>query len=414
LAVSKVSPRRGILTLALATVLLGVSASPALGDSFPGAVPDVPTGTHLPVPRASARGSAAALDYQGGSVLHSNRTHVIYWQPRGSGLQYDPGYQALVERFLSSVAADSRKPTNVYSLSGQYHDSGGPAAYNSTYKGAVLTTDALPPNGCVLPPTAPPWSVCLSESQLQAKIAHVVAVNHLPTQASDIYFLVTPNGFGSCRGTGPEDCSLGGSAYNGVCAWHLFTPDRRILYANIPYGEVPPHCQSGKPRPNGNPADETVSYLSHEHIEILTDPYVSSWADPSGMEIGDVCQTSYGRTLGGSGGSVWNQSIHGGRFYLQQEYSNDNGGCASRDESDHVSFSTRHAKARKKLKLSGHAHDSDGRIVAWTWFFGDGKLGHRRVANHKYKQRGVYRVTLRTTDSSGNWAFSGRNIHLRR
>ena len=58
--------------------------------------------------------------------------------------------------------------------------------------------------------------------------------------------------------------------------------------------------------------------------------------------------------------------------------------------------------------------DPDGRIVAWSWFFGDGKVGHRRVAKHKYKRPGVYRVTLRTTDSSGNWAFSARKIHVRR
>jgi hypothetical protein len=412
LAVGKVSPRRGILTLALAVVLLGTSASAALGESLPGVVPDVPTGTHLPVPRASAQ--ASALDYHGGPVLHSNRTHIIYWQPNGSGVQYDPGYQPLTNRFLSFVAADSRKATNVYSLSGQYQDSGGPAAYNSAYGGAVLTTDVLPPNGCVLPPTAPPWSVCLSESQLQTEIAHVVASHNLPTSRRDIYFLVLPNGFGACYGAGPDHCTDGGSAFQGVCGWHRFTPDHRILYSIIAYSAVPTHCQSDNPRPNSSTADPSLSIISHEHNEMVTDPFVNSWFDSSGQENGDLCAASYGATLGGSGGGEWNQSIHGGHFYLQQEYSNDNGGCASRDESDRVSFPARHATARKKLKFTGHAHDPDGRIVAWSWFFGDGKVGHRRVATHKYKRPGVYRVTLRTTDSSGNWAFSVRKIHVRR
>ena len=59
-------------------------------------------------------------------------THLIFWEPAGSGLTYDAGYQSLIERFLSDVAADSRMPTNIYGLSGQYRDSVGPAAYDST------------------------------------------------------------------------------------------------------------------------------------------------------------------------------------------------------------------------------------------------------------------------------------------
>ncbi len=32
------------------------------------------------------------LPYNGGPVLHSNRTHPIFWEPAGSGLTFDPGY----------------------------------------------------------------------------------------------------------------------------------------------------------------------------------------------------------------------------------------------------------------------------------------------------------------------------------
>ena len=61
------------------------------------------------------------------------------------------GYQAQVEIFLKNVAADSRRPTSVYGLSGQYRDSRGPAAYNSRYVGDVLSTDPLPANDCTEP-----------------------------------------------------------------------------------------------------------------------------------------------------------------------------------------------------------------------------------------------------------------------
>ena len=93
-------------------------------------------------------------------MLHSNRTHVIFWEPAGSGLSFDPGYESLIETFLIDVAADSHRTTNVYGLSGQYRDSDGPAAYDSTYGGAVLANDPLPPNGCTEPPTGPPGGPC--------------------------------------------------------------------------------------------------------------------------------------------------------------------------------------------------------------------------------------------------------------
>ncbi|MBV9310699.1 MAG: PKD domain-containing protein, partial [Solirubrobacterales bacterium] len=107
-----------------------------------------------------------------------------------------------------------------------------------------------------------------------------------------------------------------------------------------------------------------------------------------------------------------NQAIHGHHYYLQQEWSNDNGGCASHAKADRVSFSTRHGKTHRKIRFAGHAHDPHGRIVIYTWFFGDGKVGHRRVAKHQYRRRGTYRVTLRVTDSSGNWTFSVGDVRL--
>ena len=83
-------------------------AAPAQARGLAGIVPDVPTGTHLHPP---VIGHATNLPYNGGPVLHSNRTHVIFWQPSGSGLSFEPGYVSLVSRFLVNVAADSHLPT---------------------------------------------------------------------------------------------------------------------------------------------------------------------------------------------------------------------------------------------------------------------------------------------------------------
>ncbi|HEY2436920.1 MAG TPA: hypothetical protein VGH93_07040, partial [Solirubrobacteraceae bacterium] len=181
--------------LLAAAVCLGLTAAPvtaASAKSFGGIIRDLPNSrAHAPGPLAHA----ANLPYGGGPVLHSNRTHLIFWQPSGSGLTFDSGYEALIEKFLRRVASDSHKTANVYGLSGQYSDAQGQAAYASSYGGATLAGDRLPSNGCVEPPvTGPGWSVCLTDRQLQAEIEHVVHVDRLPTGPGDVYFLVTPKG----------------------------------------------------------------------------------------------------------------------------------------------------------------------------------------------------------------------------
>jgi hypothetical protein len=376
-------------------------------------VADIPTGGH--VHRRPHARAAAVLTYDGGPVMHSNRTHLIFWTPAGSGLGYDAGYQAAMETFLAGVAADSRKPTNTYGLSGQYHDSQGPAAYNSSYAGAVRVTDPLPPPGCTEPVTGPGWAVCLDDSQLLAEIQHVVAVHRLPITPRDIYFLVTPAGLGSCETSGPTNCALGGSADGSYCGYHSSNPEGTILYAVIPYNAVPDHCQSTNPRPNGSTADPTISTLSHEHNETTTDPLGNAWIDGFGSENGDLCISEYGPALGGTGGGVFNQVIHGRRYYLQNEWSNDDHGCAPRDEPGHAWFAAPlRIVAGRRLTLTAGAADADGSIARYDWFFGSGAPGQHRVASHVYARARSYRIVLRTTDSSGNWAFFARPIKVTR
>ncbi len=151
--------------------LLALALAPAAGAKkfFGGVVPDVVAGGRV---HAQPLAHAANLPYGGGPVLHSNRAHVIFWQPSGSGLGFDGGYTALVDRFLADVAADSHRPTNPYGLSGQYTDSRGPAAYQSTFAGSILDTDSLPRSQCAEPLflVLLGWSHCMTDQQLANEI----------------------------------------------------------------------------------------------------------------------------------------------------------------------------------------------------------------------------------------------------
>ena len=401
-----------------------------------GVVPDIARGAHLGRPgRPRARGAARAgaasaggrprarianLDYNGGLVVHSNRTHLIFWQPSGSGLSFDPGYVALIERFMGDVAADSHLPTNVYSLSGQYSDRGGPAAYDSSYGGAVIATDRLPPNDCVLPATGPGWSDCVVDSDLQAEINRVVAANHLPTTSEDIYFLLTPSGLGSCENPTTLaltaiNCSLGGSGDGGAyCGYHSVTQSG-FLYSYDPYNDVPTHCQSdGFPTPNSNSADMTISTLSHEHNETVTDPDGRGWIDNSNaQETGDLCASDFGNPIGSTSGGAYNQLINGHGYNTQLEYSNAISGCAASAPIDPVSVAAPGVAAGDRtISFRGSASQPGGAILAYDWFFGDGRHATHHLSSHAFTRAGSFTVILRSTDAWANWSFAVHKIRI--
>ncbi len=402
--------RRGALAALAAGLVVTGSAGASVADagakSFAGIVPDVATGAHV---HRIATAHAAELPYLGGPVLHSNRTHVIFWQPAGSGLAFDPGYVQSIERFLHDVAADSHHSTNVYGLSGQYRDGEGIAAYDSTYGGAVVATDPLPHSGCTEPPAGigPGWADCVNDGQLEDELARVVRTDGLPVTNHDIYFIVTPAGLGSCEFKGPDECALGGPE-SGYCGYHSVGPNR-LLYAVIPYNAVFGHCQSGNPRPNDSTADPTLSTISHEQNETVTDPLGTSWVRVDGEEMADVCVTSFGPAIGGFGTASYNQLIDGHRYELQEEWSNAAHGCAQRPRPDVVSFGARrHPTAGSPVRFFARARDPQSRIVSFSWSFGS--TGRR--ASHTFRRPGRYSVRLRTTNSWGNWTFASRTIDV--
>ena len=411
--------------LALAATALAVTAPSARAAKIAGVVPDQPYGLHTA--RAASVFGAASLDYREGPVMHSNRTHVIFWNPWNDALTWDAGYKAAIINFLTNVAADSHTSTNVYALTPQYTDATGRAFYDSTFAGAIDDSDVAPPtNDCTLPPTGPTlpdgttqWPICLQKTDLETEISSVIAANHLPTGGGDIYVLVTPDGFGSCDGAGPTDCSLGGSAASGYCGFHSYIgaqgtttiPSQTVLYADIPYNHVATHCHTGGPNPNGT-SDESISSLSHEQNETITDPTINAWINADMSEDGDLCATTFGPPLGGSSGATaYNQVIGSGHYYIQAEWSNEdagasadpNVGCKASDEADALGFAVPPSiTPGSTLTLNGIASDPDGFITSYSWSFGDGSPPASGASvSHPLATTGVYQVTLSTTDVGG-------------
>ena len=184
-------------------------------------------------------------------------------------------------------------------------------AYNSTFAGSTVATDAYPSSGCTHGAT------CLTDAQLQTEIAKVVKAHSWPQgDGTSMYFLFTPQNVNSCFDAGSTQCS-----YSYYCAYHgSFSPTGgQIIYANQPYNDVS-GCTAGQ-KPNGNAADPTINVVSHEHNEAITDPSLNAWYDAAGYEIGDKCAWDFG-AVNGPNGAEYNQTINSHHYFLQREYDN--------------------------------------------------------------------------------------------
>jgi hypothetical protein len=260
------------------------------------------------------------LTYHGGSVMRTNRVYAIYWIP--SGYTVSTAYQSTIDGYFTNVAADNGKTSNVYATDTQYSDGTGPIAYDSTFAGSTVDTNAFPASGC----PASGYSVCLSNGQLAAEISRVATAQGWARGTSSLYFVFTPKNVTGCWDSAGTTCFA-----TSYCAYHSWYSDSNglIVFASQPYAALTSGCGAGwLNSPNHDDADLTLNVASHEHNEAITDPLLNAWYDSVGAENGDKCAWSFATQLGGSTGAQYNQRIGSGVYELQQEWSNAASGCA--------------------------------------------------------------------------------------
>ena len=257
--------------------------------------------------------------------MHRNTTYAIYWLPGGYSFGADSaGYETTIDRYFADVAADSGTFKNVYSIATEYYDDSGHIKYSQTFGGSTVDTTAFPPSGCT-PNPAFGETVCLTGDQVYTELSKVVAAQGWPRTMTAAYFLFLPKGVGYC---GVKDALC---AFVDVCGLHDSSspsPGKYLIYSPQLY-LTGSFCAYGE-RPNGD-ADSTLNVVSHEHIEMITDPLVlpagtPAWIDDKGYEIADKCAYTLGPMSGPPGGQ-YNQTINGHHYLLQEEYSNKLDAC---------------------------------------------------------------------------------------
>jgi hypothetical protein len=117
-----------------------------------------------------------------------------------------------------------------------------------------------------------------------------------------------------------------------------------------------------------------------------------AWGDDNGVEVASVANP-------GDCGSISPRLlIRGGKQPFFSE------GEARRKAAPHAVFKirTRRPRAGQKVLFDGRkSSEKGGKVVSWSWNFGDGKKAKGRRVSHRFRRPGTYTVTLTVRDRSG-------------
>jgi hypothetical protein len=277
--------------------LLGSGARPAFADDarmFPIHY-DGPMVNHGPAAfDAHSNLPKYGVTFHGGPVQITTTSFNIFWKPAGTFMA--PRYEALMNRFLKDAGGSA-----IYGVADTYSGSNGQVQNVSTFGGAWVDHDPYPSH--------------VSDADLQNEIAKAIAANGWPVGLGSQFFIYT---------------SKHALPSVNFCAYHSAFllgghADSPVIYGFIPYvgyvnGCDPPYFIT----PNNNiDADGSIISVSHEQMEMVTDPLINAWFGVGG-EVGDICIFSFGDPFA-SGGA--NLLAHGDPYIVQEIWSQSMDSC---------------------------------------------------------------------------------------
>lgn len=293
---------------------------------------------------SSTAGAAPSAPHQlRGLVAHRARVahvaHASLFAPRRttraaafSCISACSNYEATINQYFTDVAHDNGLTTNVYSAATQYSS----IQYNETFAGSYVDGSPYPTTNACHDGFD---TYCVTDTQLQTEIGRLIAAHGWPTHSSTaVYFIFTPSKVGVCETAGFPGVN-NACTTNVFCAYHSATSS--FIYAVEPdAASISDSACSTGGRPRGSAADDTISTVSHEQNEAITDPLGGGWWSEDsesyqgipnyffGSENGDLCAYNFGASLGTTlSGQPYNQVINGHSYFVQQEWSDVDGGC---------------------------------------------------------------------------------------
>lgn len=242
-------------------------------------------------PTAGSTSATSALIYHNnGPVINTPNIYLIWYghwnQTNGTD---DANGQDIIRAWARGIGG-----TDYLKINAGY---GGPAITgNAYYAGEAID------NGT---------ATRLSDNDILAIVDRTISAGKLPYDADGVYFVVTSSDIAERSGF----CTR-------YCGWH--TKGNRSNGQKVRYSFVGnaarclSSCAAQSVSPNGNAGiDGSISVLSHELEEAMTDPDLNAWYDSSGSENADKCAWTFGKTTLLGNGSYANMSF-GGRNWLIQ------------------------------------------------------------------------------------------------
>jgi hypothetical protein len=424
-----VHPRRGLVALAALAAALVVSAVAASTASA--VVKRLPNGqmvSYQPLNTASSGRTFfdavfTNMDYNGGPVMPSNTDYMVLWSPSGLSA-YPDEFVPGVAQFFRDLAHDSGGDQNVDSVGPQYNDlTGAVADYDVRFGGVLVDRHPYPASSC---PAVAPVTNCLTDAEIQQELVSFVTANHLPTDLSHEYFLLTPPHVETCFSSNPatnfDGCSAGEPApFRAFCAYHQNTAlSTMLFYSNDPYDADNPRCQDGN-YPNGISDGEINGGLSHEHVESITDPipndaWTNGFGANQGLEVGDQCNRVRGNPLGTApNGSPYNQVINGHFYWYQEEWSNLTHSCVQRltlPKVLPVARETVRAGSGTDMTFDASRSFAPGGVAQFSWQFNDAFAAQTveqttPAITHTFPAPGAYSTGVAVFDADGLSAGTG-------
>lgn len=254
----------------------------------------------------SAKASGNGITYHGGPVLTSG-AHVFYiWYGN-----------------WSSNTATTILPALAMGLSGSPYFNIETTYYNGSNQ---KVQNAVSLAGQYMYTTGTTYSKSLSDANIQTIVAATINGGNLAYDASGVYFVLTSSDVKETSGF----CTK-------YCGWHTYfnlngVPSQVVKYSFVGNGDqCPSACEEQTASsPNGNTgADGMASVISHELDESTNDPQLNAWYDSKGNESADKCAWTFGTTKKATNGSLYNMTLGGLEFLIQQNWVNAGGGyCA--------------------------------------------------------------------------------------
>lgn len=426
------------------------------GVSIPTVVPSAPCGD--PALTSDFVLPNTGLCWQGGSVIHSNETFTLVWDPNPHNA-YTAGY---VEQFLKDVSDGSGTFTSPYAVATQYSDASGHAAYSSLWGGAyddytpypagggnscqplVSGTHVFAPVGNVL--RSIPNDVCLTDAQLKAELAAEVNQNGLIGKLqpghTPLIVLLMPPGVETCLDTAAHLCSANGDPTHvpgtstvpaQFCSYHSQVTVNNVVFNYVVQPFTPmTGCDEGGAEQVPNPVDPNdlqrlmgqrlVSPLSQSELAASTDPGLNGWISLDGSEINDNQGCI---PIGGPGSTLDSATVgsSGQNPYLLQREFNNAGVITSSPYNLPCSpsialgagFVVPSAVNQGDVVQFDGSKSVSSLLVPranFAWDFGDGSSTVGPSAVHSYAKGGTYTVKLTVVDRGGNTSTLSQTISV--